>query len=97
MINGCWTRACVDHEKYDVGLIDRRFRLRAHASGKAFRCRLFEPSRIYHRERNVAETGLALAPVARDTGPVVDQRQPSTDQSIEQGRFADIGSAHNDN
>ena len=37
VIDGRRARACIDHEKYDVGLIDRRFRLRPHASGEAFR------------------------------------------------------------
>jgi len=78
-------RACVDHEKYDVGLVDRRFRLRAHASGQAFRRSLFEPGRIDHGERDVTETAFPLAPITRDTGPVIDQRQAPTHQPIEQG------------
>ena len=36
---------------------------------------------------------VALAAVARDAGPVIDQRDALADQAIEQGRLADIGSA----
>ena len=39
----------------------------------------------------------ALAPVARDAGLVVDQRELLPDQTIEQRRFADIGPADNGN
>ena len=69
----------------DIGLVDRGFRLRAHATGKTFGSCLLEPRRIDHRKRNIAETALPLAPVARDTGPIIDQSQASADQSIEQG------------
>ena len=42
------------------------------------------------REVEIAEPRLALAAVARDARPIVDQRQPPADQPVEQRRLADI-------
>ena len=36
---------------------------------------------------------VALPPVAGHAGPVIDQRQLLADETVEQGRFTDIGSA----
>ena len=56
-----------------------------------------ESRRVDHGETEIAEPGFALAPVAGDAWRVVDQRQLLSDQTVEQRRFPDIGSADNGN
>ena len=65
----------IEHEEHRVGLLDRQLGLRQHAAGEALGAGLFEPRGIDDGEVQIAEPGLALAPVAGDAGPVVDQRQ----------------------
>ena len=85
----------VDHEEDDVGRRDGGFGLRAHAAGQAIRRGLFEAGGIDHREFEIAEPAFALAAVAGNARPVIDQRQPPPKQPVEQGRLADIGPANN--
>ena len=61
-----------------------------HTARQATRRGLVEPCGIDHGERKIAEARLPFAPVARDARPVIDERQPSADQPVEQGRLADI-------
>src|SRR4029077_10142031 len=56
---------------------------------------LFETGGINHAEREIAELRPALAPIARDSGKVVHQCEASSDEAIEQGRLADVGSSDN--
>ena len=74
---------------------DRGFGLRLHAAGQAVRRGLIEAGGVDHREGEIAEPRTALAAVARDAGPVIDQRQPPADQPIEQRRLADIRPSDN--
>ncbi len=76
---------------------DGRLGLRAHPAGQAFRRRLLESGRVDHGEFYVAEPALAFPAIARDAGPVINQSQTAAHQPVEQGRFADVGSADNGN
>ena len=87
--------ARVDHEQDRVAIDQRRFGLRAHAPGERLAIALFEPGGVDDRECEIAEPRVALAPVARHAGRVVDQRELAADQPVEQRRFADIGPADN--
>ena len=79
----------VDQEQHQIGLGDRRLRLLAHARGKPLIPGL-EPRGIDEGDGARPKLGLGLAPVARQTGLVVDQRQLLADQPVEQGGLADI-------
>ncbi len=69
--------------------------LRLHAAGQALRRGLFQAGGIDQREVQIAKPAKAFAAVAGDARLVVDQREPAPDQTVEQRRFADIGSADN--
>ena len=53
--------------------------------------RLLQPGGVDQRESRDRRCGLALAAVAGDARPVVDQREAPADQPVEQRRLADIG------
>ena len=82
--------ARVDDEQDRVAVEKRRLRLRAHAAGKSLRIALLEPGRVHDGESEIGEPRLALAPVARHPGLIVDQGELPPDQPVEQGRLADI-------
>ena len=82
--------ARIDDEEDDVGIADGGLGLRAHAAEERFLGGFFEAGRVDDAEFEVAETRLALAPVAGDAGLVVDERELLADQPVEQGRLADI-------
>ena len=80
----------IEHEEHRVGLLDRQLGLRQHAAGEALGVGLFEARGVDDGEVQIAEPGLALAPVAGDAGQVVDQRQAPADQPVEQRGLADV-------
>ena len=48
---------------------------------------------IDHAEAEIEQLGIAFAPVTRDAGSVVDQRETLAHQPVEQSGLADIGTA----
>ena len=82
--------ARVDDEQDRIALGDRGLGLRAHAAGQRLRIALLESRRVDHREGEVHEPRLPLAPVARDARLIVDERELASDQPVEQGRLADV-------
>src|SRR5690606_30693948 len=65
--------ASVNEEQRDVGLADRRVGLGAHPPGQRLGIFLFEAGSVDDPETKIVEAALALAPVASDPRPVVDQ------------------------
>ena len=55
--------------------------------------RLLETGGVETVKRSGPSRAVALAPVARHAGLVVDQRQPPADEPVEQRRLADVGPA----
>ena len=72
---------------------ERGLGLGAHAPGERLAVAFFEPGGVDDGEGEIAEPRLALAPVARHAGLIVDQRQLLADQPVEQRRLADVGPA----
>ena len=87
--------ARIDKKKHRIGLRDRGRRLRLHSRRQAFAFGVFEAGGIDRFEGQIAELGLAFAPVARHARLIVDQREAAADKPVEQRRFADIGPADN--
>lgn len=87
--------AAVDDEQHGSGFLHRRLGLQPHAAGDGLAIGIFQAGRIDGGEFEIAEMCGTLAAVAGDTGRVVDNGQPSSDQAIEQRRFADIRPADN--
>ena len=85
--------ARVDHEQRRVGIAHRGLGLVAHPARKRMRVLILEAGGVDDPEFEAEQLGLALAAVAGHARPVVDQRQPLADEPVEQGRFADVGSA----
>ena len=85
--------APVDHEQGDVGLAHRGLGLLAHPAGQRGGVDVLEAGGVHDAEFEPEQLPLALAAVARHAGAIVDQRDALADQAIEQGGFADIGSA----
>jgi hypothetical protein len=85
--------AGVDQQQRQIGGFDGALGLIAHARLEARRLGLLEPGGIDHREAQVEQPRLALAPVAGHARLLGDQRQALADQAIEQRRLADVGTA----
>jgi hypothetical protein len=85
--------AGIDHEQDNIGLGDCGIGLGAHTAGQGLVCGILQPGGIDDIDAQIADPRLTLAAVAGNAGPVVDQRQPAADQTVEQRRFADIGPA----
>ena len=85
--------ARVDQEQCRIGVADRGLGLLPHPARQRVGVLVLEPGRINHPEVEPEQARLTFAPVARHPGPVVDQREALTDETVEQGRFADVGSA----
>ena len=90
LVGGRHAGARVDHEEHEVGFLHRRLGRLAHAVGERFRRRLLKPRGVEQAETHVARIDLRLAPVARDAGQIVDERQPLAGQPVEERRLADI-------
>ena len=89
--------AAVDHENRQLCARDGQLRLLAHPSGQAFRIFIFIARRVDDVKFQAQQIGRALAAVAGDAGHVVDERQLLANQTVEQRRFADIGSTYDCN
>src|SRR6185295_1568760 len=93
VIDGRNADARIDHEYNGVGLPDRGFGLCAHAACQTLVVGLLEPRRVDHAKFEAGKISFAFTPVARDTWPVIDKREPPSNQAIEERRFTDIGPA----
>ena len=89
------TGAGVDQHQRDIRLRDRLLRLLSHPSLETVIERVLQPRGIDNAKRKVADTAHPLAPVARDTGRVINQSQPLSDKPVEKSRLAHIGAADN--
>ena len=85
----------IDDEQRNIGAVDRRLSLLAHPSGQRLRVLILKPGGIDETELEPQQIGIALTPVARDAGPVIDQRNLLADEPVDQRRFTDIGAACN--
>ena len=85
--------AAVDHEQNDVGLGDRRLGLGAHAALERALVGMLEPRGVDDPEDEVAQPPLALAAIAGHARAIVHEGQTLADETVEQRRLADIGSA----
>ncbi len=81
----------IDQEQDRIGLFDGLRGLRLHPRRKTIARGVFETCRIDNFERQIAELGITLAPIARHARLVVDQRHAAPNQTVEQRRFTDIG------
>ena len=87
--------ARIDDKQHGVRLRHRRRGLRLHPRRKRLALGVFEAGGVDHLEGKIAEPGLAFAAVARHARLVVDQREAAPNETVEQGRFADIRPADN--
>ena len=79
-----------------VALVDDRpgvTRDRREGEGHLLGLDFLEPGGVHDAKLEPEQMPLALAAVAGDPRTIVDQRHALADQTIEQGRFSDIGSA----
>ena len=81
----------IGQEEDQIGLVDRRLGLGAHAAFERGGQGVLEAGGVDDVEAQVVEPRRMDAPVARHARRVVDQRQLAADQPVEQGRLADIG------
>ena len=86
----------IEHEHGRIGAFEADLGLLAHATRQAFRILVFPPGGIDDLEFEPGNDGIAEAPVARDAGLVIDQREALADQTIEQRRLADVRPADDD-
>jgi len=82
-------RPRVDQEHHEIGLGDGGFRLLAHARREPLIPGLVACG-IDEGDGAGSERCFCLAPVARQTRLIVDERQPLAGQPVEQGGLADI-------
>ena len=93
LVRGRHAQAPVDHEHADRGLGQTLHRLLAQAAREALRRADVEAGRVDDAELAPRQAAHALDAVARHARRVVDDRLPTADQPVEQGRLADIGAA----
>src|ERR1700747_19804 len=84
-----------EDEQRDIGVGERALGLGLHPPGKRARDGLLEPGRVDDSETQIGDPSFTLAPVARDTGGIVDESNTPTDEPVEQGGFANIRAAEN--
>ena len=85
--------ARVDQEEGGIGVGQRCLRLAAHGGLERVAGRVLQPGGIHDGELQAAERTRALPAVARHARAVVHDRLAPSDEAVEQGRFADIGSS----
>ena len=86
-------RPCIDHEQHQIGLGDGTLRLLAHTGRNAAGRGLLEARRVDEDRRLARDRSLRLAPVAREAGHGIHEREPPAGETVEQRRLADIGPA----
>ena len=79
----------VDHEQHEVGLVDGGLDLLADLRLEIVAAR-HPAAGVDHTERHTEPLGFELLAVARDTGPVLDDRRLLADDAIEQRALADV-------
>ena len=87
--------ARVDYEQRYVGTVNGGLGLRAHPSGERLRIILFKTSGINQPKFKAKQVRIALTPVTRDAGAIIDKRKLFANQPVEQRRFSDIGPSDN--
>ena len=85
--------APVDQEQGDIRLANRRLGLLTHPAWQRMRILIFVTRCIHYPEFEAEKLGIPLAPVASHARAIVDQRQPLSDQTVEQRRLAHIGAS----
>ena len=79
----------IDQEDDRIGLGDRQLGLRAHMAGDLGQRRVFvffleqQPGRIHDREDAAVPIGIAVQPVTRGAGNILDDRLALADQAVE--------------
>ena len=86
--------ARIDQKKDCIRMRHRCRRLRLHPRRKAIAFGLVEAGRVDNFKREIAELRVTFAPVARHARAIIDERQASPDQAVEQCRFAYVGTAN---
>ena len=83
----------IDQEQRRIGITHGRLGLGAHSAGQGMRLLVLEPRGVDHAKVQSEQFRLTLPAIARHSRPIIDQRKALTDETVEQGRFADVGSA----
>ena len=89
LIAGNDPRPRIDQENDKVRLLDGLDSLLAHAGGET-RIAMLEPSGIDQPDGARSKLGVGLAPVARQSGLIVDKGEALAGEPVEQRRLADI-------
>ena len=82
--SGCHAGSRIDHEQDDIGFVDRRLGLEAHARLEALIGRVLVAGCVEHVEMQIADAPARQPPVAGHARRVVDKRDFLADQAIEQ-------------
>ena len=85
----------IDHEQDDVGFANGQLGLLAHAVFKTAVGDILITGRIEDAEGQVGNATLGFAPIASDTGRVIDKRDLAADEAVEQRGLANIGTTDN--
>jgi hypothetical protein len=68
-------------------------RLDPHPAGQRLGILILETRRVDHSEIDAEQGGVALPPVARHAGSIIDERELLAHKPVEQRGLADIGAA----
>jgi hypothetical protein len=82
--------ARVDDEQAEIGGLEAGQALGGEPAGQGLLGARIHAGGVDHLERQLAQPGLTLEPVAGDAGQVVDQRTAAADQPVEERRLADV-------
>ena len=93
LVGGCLAGGGVHHEQDQVRLPDRQPRLLLDLRLDRVAGAALEPAGVDHDEAPAVPFGLAVQPVARGAGAVLDDGRPFADDPVEQRALADVGTA----
>ena len=82
---------CIDEKERDVGIVDRGFRLGAHAAFERIGTGNFQTGGVDHGEAQIDKARVTGPAVTGDAGGIVDEGKLPAGEPVEQGRLADIG------
>ena len=94
LVSRRYTGAGIDDHHRHIGKLNGAFSLLAHAVLETAGRRLFQAGRVDDPEFQSGKRSIALAPVTCYAWLVIDNGMLTTDQPVEQRRFADIRPAH---
>ena len=93
-VRGCDTGAGINDKQDRIRISNRRFCLQPHPASQRCRIGLFKACGVDDRKIEITQMGVPFATITCHARLVIDQGQFLTNQTVEQSRFANVGTAN---